>query len=164
MNMFCYQCEQTAKSTGCTGYGVCGKSPETAALQDLLLYAAKGIAMYANRARGLGASDIAIDRFLCEALFTTVTNVNFDPQRIERMIRTAAGVRDKARAMYEQAAGTSIGSTTWYEVFSALRFAVTVVQVMNRWVARGAIAADQTVWRDNPATAVLADLLEEVTR
>jgi hydroxylamine reductase len=106
MNMFCYQCEQTAKSTGCTGYGVCGKSPETAALQDLLLYATKGVAMYANRARQLAAaSDIAIDRFICEALFTTVTNVNFDPQRIERMIRAAAGMRDLARAMYEQAAG-----------------------------------------------------------
>jgi hydroxylamine reductase len=105
MNMFCYQCEQTAKSTGCTSFGVCGKSPETAALQDLLLHGAKGIAMYANRARQVAAAtDIAIDRFICEALFTTVTNVSFDPQRIEQMIRTAAGVRDNARAMYEKAA------------------------------------------------------------
>ena len=62
------------------------------------------------------------------------------------------------------AAGVSIGDTTWYEIFSALRFAVTVVQVMNRWVARGAIPHDQTVWRDNPATAVLADLFEEVSK
>jgi aminoglycoside phosphotransferase (APT) family kinase protein len=72
--------------------------------------------------------------------------------------------RSEQRAMYEQAAGTSLGSTTWYEVFSALRFATTVVQVMNRWVARGAIPSDQTIWRDNPATAVLADLFEEVVR
>jgi aminoglycoside phosphotransferase (APT) family kinase protein len=72
--------------------------------------------------------------------------------------------RSEQRTMYEQAAGVSIGDTTWYEIFSALRFAVTVVQVMNRWVARGAIPEDQTVWRDNPATAVLADLFEEVTR
>jgi aminoglycoside phosphotransferase (APT) family kinase protein len=71
--------------------------------------------------------------------------------------------RSEQRTMYEEAAGTSIGSTTWYEVFSALRFADTVVQVMNRWVARGAIPADQTVWRDNPATALLADMFEEVT-
>jgi hydroxylamine reductase len=107
MNMFCYQCEQTAKSTGCTGYGVCGKSPETAALQDLLLYGTKGIAMYANRARQFGATDAGIDRFICEALFTTVTNVNFDPERIEQTIRTAAGVRDRARAMCEKAAKTA---------------------------------------------------------
>jgi aminoglycoside phosphotransferase (APT) family kinase protein len=72
--------------------------------------------------------------------------------------------RAEQRTMYEQAAGVAIGSTTWYEVFSALRFAVTVVQVMNRWVARGAVPQDQTVWRDNPATAVLADLFEEVGR
>ena len=72
--------------------------------------------------------------------------------------------RSEQRTMYEQAAGVSIGDTTWYEIFSALRFAVTVVQVMNRWVARGAIPHDQTVWRDNPATAVLADLFEEVSK
>ena len=56
----------------------------------------------------------------------------------------------------------SIGPTIWYEVFSALRFATTVVKVMNRWVANGAISEDQTIWRDNPATAVLDNLLEEV--
>jgi aminoglycoside phosphotransferase (APT) family kinase protein len=71
--------------------------------------------------------------------------------------------RSEQRAIYEEEAGTSIGSTIWYEVFSALRFATTVVQVMNRWVARGAVSEDQTVWRDNPATAVLADLFEEAT-
>jgi aminoglycoside phosphotransferase (APT) family kinase protein len=69
--------------------------------------------------------------------------------------------RSAQREIYEQAAATSIGPTVWYEVFSALRFATTVVKVMNRWVANGAIPADQTVWRDNPATAVLADLLEQ---
>jgi aminoglycoside phosphotransferase (APT) family kinase protein len=70
--------------------------------------------------------------------------------------------RSEQRALYEQAAGTVIGPTNWYEVFSALRFATTVVKVMNRWVANGAISADQTIWRDNPAMAVLANLLEEV--
>ncbi len=71
--------------------------------------------------------------------------------------------RSEQRAIYEHSAGTSIGSTTWYEIFSALRFATTVVHVMNRWVARGAVPEDQTLWRDNPATAVLAALLEEAT-
>ena len=59
--MFCYQCEQTAKGTGCTVLGVCGKDAATAALQDLLVHAAKGIAMYAHRARTLGAKDREID-------------------------------------------------------------------------------------------------------
>jgi len=101
--MFCYQCEQTAKGTGCTAFGVCGKDPETAALQDLLVHAAKGVSMYAHRARGLGARDREIDIFVIEALFTTVTNVNFDPQRLRTELVRAARIRDKARSLYEQA-------------------------------------------------------------
>jgi len=101
--MFCYQCEQTAGGTGCTVHGVCGKDPKTAALQDLLVYAAKGIAMYARRARALGATDREMNVFTLEALFTTVTNVNFDPERIEKVIRKAAALRDKARKLYEGA-------------------------------------------------------------
>ncbi len=58
--MFCYQCEQTYRGTGCTDLGVCGKDDTTATLQDLLMYAAKGIAMYAHRARQAGAADPAI--------------------------------------------------------------------------------------------------------
>ena len=104
MSMFCYQCEQTAKGTGCTIQGVCGKDPETAAMQDLLIHAAKGIAAYAHRARQLGAKDRAIDVFVTEALFTTVTNVNFDPARLEALVRKAAGLRDTARKLYQDAA------------------------------------------------------------
>ena len=57
MGMFCFQCEQTARSTGCTAHGVCGKDPETAALLDLLLHVAKGVSQYAHCARQLGARD-----------------------------------------------------------------------------------------------------------
>ena len=103
MTMFCYQCEQTAKGTGCTAFGVCGKDPESATLQDLLVHAAKGVSMYAHRARQLGASDGEVDVFVIEALFTTVTNVNFDPQRLAECVRKAAQVRDRARDLYEQA-------------------------------------------------------------
>ena len=103
MSMFCYQCEQTAHNTGCTESGICGKDPETAALQDLLVHVTKGIAMYAHRARALGAVDAAVDRFVLEALFTTVTNVNFDPQRVAAEIRDAVIQRDSARGMYEEA-------------------------------------------------------------
>ncbi|MCH7908658.1 MAG: hydroxylamine reductase, partial [Candidatus Hydrogenedentes bacterium] len=105
--MFCFQCEQTAGGEGCTTKGVCGKDPDTAALQDLLVYAAKGIAQYAHRARKLGASDREIDVFVIEALFTTVTNVNFDPDRVAQLIRRAAKIRDKAKDLYEGAAAAA---------------------------------------------------------
>ena len=68
MSMFCYQCEQTSRGTGCTSYGVCGKDPETAALQDLLNETAKGVSQYAHRARALGAADHEADVFVMEAL------------------------------------------------------------------------------------------------
>ncbi|MCX6092408.1 MAG: hydroxylamine reductase, partial [Candidatus Bipolaricaulota bacterium] len=102
--MFCYQCEQTKNGTGCTSFGVCGKDPVSAALQNLLIYATKGIAMYAHRAREWGARDGDVDRFTVEALFTTVTNVNFDPRRLEDLVRRAAEMRDRARGMADRAA------------------------------------------------------------
>jgi hydroxylamine reductase len=103
MDMFCYQCEQTSRGTGCERIGVCGKDPQTAALQDLLVYASKGISQYANRARQLGAKDSEIDLFVVEALFTTVTNVNFDPARVEAMVQKAAVIKIKAQRLYEEA-------------------------------------------------------------
>ncbi len=103
MNMFCYQCEQTAKGTGCTVQGVCGKEAETAVLQDLLIYGLKGLGMYASRARALGAKNAEMDAFATEALFATLTNVNFDAKRIEALIREVAAKRDGARRLYEGA-------------------------------------------------------------
>ena len=101
--MFCFQCEQTGKGTGCTRAGVCGKDGQTTALQDLLVYATKGIAMYAHRARALEARDSTVDRFIPEALFTTVTNVNFDPPSIRAILDLALEIRGKARKLYEDA-------------------------------------------------------------
>ena len=101
--MFCYQCEQTSKGTGCQDFAVCGKDESTAVLQDLLVYVAKGISQYAHRARQLGAYDHAVDVFVIEALFTTVTNVNFDPLRIQEMLLRGARQRDQAKHLYEQA-------------------------------------------------------------
>jgi len=101
--MFCYQCEQTAGGTGCTRVGVCGKEAGTADLQDLLVHAAKGVAMYSRRARGLGVADKDADVFVLEALFATVTNVDFDPRRLEAMLRRSVAVRERVRAAYEKA-------------------------------------------------------------
>ena len=103
-SMFCYQCEQATKGTGCTVQGVCGKDPETAKMQDLLLWQAKGIGMYAHRAAVTGGMhDREINKFVVEALFTTVTNVNFDAVRIEHIIRKGQAVKEKAKLMYENA-------------------------------------------------------------
>jgi hydroxylamine reductase len=104
MGMFCNQCEQAKGGTGCDLVGVCGKKPDVAALQDLLLYALKGIAIYTDKARALGARDEKIDLFIQEGLFTTVTNVNFDPARMEVVLRHAYEVKQQAKALYEGAA------------------------------------------------------------
>ncbi len=103
MSMYCYQCEQTSNGEGCTKCGVCGKDPETAALQDLLVHAAKGISMYAHRSRNHGVSDHDLDQFVLEALFTTVTNVNFDPARLEGLLRQGSALLEKARTTYKEA-------------------------------------------------------------
>ncbi len=103
MSMFCYQCEQTAKGTGCTAAGVCGKDAETATLQDALMQTTLGLAQYIHRAGRLGRRDPALDRFLIEALFTTVTNVNFDADRVEAFVREGVRLRERARELYEAA-------------------------------------------------------------
>ena len=76
--MFCNQCEQTSQGTGCTEIGVCGKDPDMQSLQEILLYGVKGMAAYAHHARRLGKSDPAVSEFIEAALFSTMTNVNFD--------------------------------------------------------------------------------------
>src|SRR5512135_2428165 len=103
--MFCHQCEQAAKGIGCDVMGVCGKNPEVAALQDNLLYGLKGIAFFADKARSLGAKDPAIDRFVIEGLFATVTNVDFDPARLTTIIKECGEMIDKANALYVKAGG-----------------------------------------------------------
>jgi hydroxylamine reductase len=106
--MFCHQCEQTDRSPegdGCfSGRGQCGKDAPTSDLQDLLLYAAKGLAQVGAVARRLGVRDAASERFLLEALFSTLTNVNFDADRFEPMIREAVMRRERLRAAAAAAA------------------------------------------------------------
>ena len=87
MSMFCYQCEQTAKGTGCDVSGVCGKNPEVAALQDMLIHCTKMLGRFVTELRAMGVKDREADRFIVEALFATVTNVDFDPERLEKTLR-----------------------------------------------------------------------------
>jgi len=102
MSMFCFQCEQTAKGTGCDISGVCGKTPDVAALQDLLLHAAKGLARYAHRLAGLGVVDREANVFIIKALFTTVTNVNFDADSIVDCLRQAREIGQRLKGKYEE--------------------------------------------------------------
>jgi len=102
--MFCYQCEQTAKGSGCTMVGVCGKDPKTAVLQDLLFNTARGVSIIAHKAAELGLRDDEADQFVIEALFSTVTNVNFDPERVAALIRKGVAVRHRILSLYEKTA------------------------------------------------------------
>ncbi len=102
--MFCYQCEQTMNGKACVKVGICGKDPETAALQDLLVYNLKGIAQFSSRAAALGGFDKEINLYIVEGLFTTVTNVNFDPKRLEEIIRRGGIILEKAKKLYHDVA------------------------------------------------------------
>ncbi|MDM8517825.1 hydroxylamine reductase [Desulfobacterales bacterium HSG16] len=102
--MFCYQCEQTAKGTGCDKLGVCGKKPEIAALQDLLLYAVKGLSLFAIEGRKNGINESEVNKFACEAIFSTLTNVDFDPDRFVELIGQCVALR-KSLAEKISAAG-----------------------------------------------------------
>lgn len=97
MSMFCYQCQETNHNTGCHIRGICGKDPFAAALQDYLLYALKGLAFYGVYAHEHGVEDETIDLFVAQALFATLTNVNFDQERIYQLTRMAFRYRDQLR-------------------------------------------------------------------
>ncbi|MFH1092611.1 MAG: hydroxylamine reductase [Candidatus Omnitrophota bacterium] len=98
--MYCRQCEQTGKGTGCTIQGVCGKNEEVARLQDVLTYSLMGISEFADKARELGVKDQETDMFVIEGLFTCVTNVDFDPERIRALIDTSAVVKERIKKLF----------------------------------------------------------------
>jgi hydroxylamine reductase len=93
--MFCFQCQETAKGTGCVVRGVCGKTEDVAQMQDMLVYVAKGISILGTIARENHYSNAKVDRFVQEALFTTITNANFDKAKIIARIYEGIAIRDK---------------------------------------------------------------------
>ena len=103
--MFCYQCEQTAKGEGCTKIGVCGKQPEVAALQDLVVYAMRGLSQVAVEGRKAGISDPEVNSFTAEALFSTLTNVDFDPERFQPILEKIVALREQLKAKVKAAGG-----------------------------------------------------------
>jgi len=103
--MFCYQCEQTGKGKGCDKIGVCGKKPDVAALQDLLIYAAKGLSLVALEGRKVGVIDEKTDIFTCEAVFSTLTNVNFDTNRFVDSLNECIKLRESLKEKVKAAGG-----------------------------------------------------------
>ncbi|MBF0303222.1 MAG: hydroxylamine reductase, partial [Desulfamplus sp.] len=88
--MFCFQCQETAKGTGCTIKGVCGKEDSTANLQDLLIFNLKGIAVLATKGKAAGVDVIKeAGQFVTQGLFTTITNVNFNDANLIQWIKKA---------------------------------------------------------------------------
>jgi len=103
--MFCYQCQETAKGSGCTVRGVCGKTDDVARLQDLLIYLLKGISFYSSKLRKLGATSEEVDKFLLDSLFSTITNVNFDRSDFVAWIREGLKLKNEVKEMLEKAEG-----------------------------------------------------------
>ncbi|MCG8471575.1 MAG: hydroxylamine reductase [Desulfobacterales bacterium] len=95
--MFCNQCEQAAKGIGCSTIGVCGKTPDVASLQDLLIHCMKGLALVAAEGRRVGIVDADLDRFTMKAIFSTLTNVDFDPQRFVSLIEEAESRKEELK-------------------------------------------------------------------
>jgi hydroxylamine reductase len=112
--MFCFQCQETARNTGCTVKGVCGKPEETADLQDLLIYVCKGISVFGEKLKEKGTVDKDAGRFICEALFTTITNVAWDDDvivdRIKQGLKVRDGVKEKLGA---EISGALPDCATW---------------------------------------------------
>ncbi|MFH1877186.1 MAG: hydroxylamine reductase [Candidatus Omnitrophota bacterium] len=98
MSMFCYQCQETMKNTGCTINGACGKKEDVANLQDLLVYTLKGISICAEEADLKGEALKPYGLFICGALFATITNANFDKDRIAGLIKEALNIREEIKA------------------------------------------------------------------
>lgn len=101
--MFCYQCEQAKGGKGCDSIGICGKDPETALMQDLLVYQVKGISFYANALNKKGIKTSKADKYVIESLFTTVTNVNFDSENIRNIIKEGQEIKKELANQYKKA-------------------------------------------------------------
>lgn len=117
MSMFCYQCQEASKGTGCTVRGVCGKTDDVANMQDLLMYVLKGISIYSTSARELGVENQEVNKFVVDGLFMTITNANFDKARFIERITKALELREVIKAQLVNAGGVIDGNlpecATW---------------------------------------------------
>lgn len=119
--MFCNQCEQTQNGQGCTTIGVCGKDPDMQSLQEILLYGVKGMAAYAHHARRLGKTDEAVSAFIEEALFSTVTNVNFDLDSLLELVLECGRMNLRVMEMLDAAHTECFGAPTPTPVYEGTK-------------------------------------------
>lgn len=119
--MFCNQCEQTANGIACVDTGVCGKDPDIQSLQETLLYGLKGMASYAHHARRLGKTDEAVSAFIEEALFATVTNVNFDMESLFGMVLECGHKNLRAMQLLDEGHTERFGQPSPTQVFEGTR-------------------------------------------
>ena len=127
--MFCYQCQETAKNSGCTLKGVCGKTEPTANLQDLLVYVARGMSVYGSKARVKGPLDKKYGRFIATAMFTTLTNVNFNDDDITALIRQGLKLRDELKGLCGQALPTPLPDAATFTVDDAASMAAKAREI-----------------------------------
>jgi hydroxylamine reductase len=137
--MFCYQCQEAAKGTGCTVMGVCGKDSTVANMQDLLMFVMKGISIYSTAAREKGFEDAEVNKFIFDGLFATITNANFDRQvfinRVKKGLELRERMKNAAKNSGAEFAETLHESATWFadteEAFDAKSIEVGVLSTEN---------------------------------
>jgi len=139
MSMFCFQCQETAKGTGCTIAGVCGKTEKVANMQDLLVFVVKGMSFYTTRLRELGIENDVANKFIIDSLFMTITNANFDQERFVNRIREGLNLREELKKSLIKAGGKIPAATdesaTWtgetIEEFEAKNVSIGVLSTKN---------------------------------
>jgi len=121
--MFCFQCQETVKNTGCTVKGVCGKPEDLANLQDLFIYVLRGISLYGEKAKELGIVDKKAGLFIAKSLFSTITNVNWENEWFVDEIKKGLKIREELKTKFlaayrekngEDFSGELHNSATWY--------------------------------------------------
>jgi hydroxylamine reductase len=122
--MFCFQCQEAAKGTGCTIKGVCGKTPEVAGIQDVLMYFMRGLSVYAELGREKGIENEKVNQYVFEGLFMTITNANFDHQRFVKKLREGFELR-KNFILELEAAGVEINQDQLPEAAKWVAFTPT---------------------------------------
>jgi hydroxylamine reductase len=157
MNMFCYQCEQTSNGQACTRMGVCGKNPEVSLLQDLLLHELKGIGFLGHRLRQLGYADPGTDLFVIETLFSTVTNVDFDPLRLKGWIDQAFRVKETLKGKFHELSAQKNGRPSADQLPEAVEF--IPAGTMEGLLKQGAMAGIMANPQLNPDIRSLRELL-----
>lgn len=164
MSMFCFQCQEAAKGTGCTIKGVCGKQESTAALQDLLIFDLKGIAVLAKSLRETGAPvNKKIGLFIAQGLFTTITNANFDNSSLEKWIKRSQGIKKSLISQVDNLATPQEKASVWSKLLNFLgagekESASAILDESARW-----IASNPSVYQEKAKTVgVLATENEDV--